>query len=210
MDSHAFTTRSLHHLVDRIRQGDAQAQNELLQRVSHRLERLARKMLHSFPGVQRWEQTDDVLQNALVRLLRALQAVRPENTRAFFGLATEQVRRELLDLNRHYQGAWGLGRNQARRTVGTGDESAAPAHDPMDPQAGPAYVAELERWQALHEAVASLPVAEREVFGMTFYQGWTQLQIAELLQVSERTVRRHWQSACLQLHDMLGGELPQT
>ena len=55
------------------------------------------------------EQTDDVLQNAVVRLLRALEEVRPPSVRAFFGLAATQMRRELLDLARRYQGRGGPG-----------------------------------------------------------------------------------------------------
>jgi RNA polymerase sigma factor (sigma-70 family) len=67
---------------------------------------------------------------------------------------------------------------------------------------------ELERWSAFHEAVVELPVAEREVIGLTFYHGWTQMQIAELLQISDRQVRRLWKSACAQLMTRLGGDLP--
>jgi RNA polymerase sigma factor (sigma-70 family) len=57
--------------------------------------------------------------------------------------------------------------------------------------------------------VDGLPVAEREVVGLVFYHGWTQAQIAELFQVDERTVRRRWQSACLRLNRLAGGELPR-
>jgi RNA polymerase sigma-70 factor (ECF subfamily) len=58
------------------------------------------------PRVARWVDAEDVLQNAL---LRALETMRPESTRAFFGLAAEQMRRELLDLARHYCGPEGEG-----------------------------------------------------------------------------------------------------
>jgi RNA polymerase sigma-70 factor (ECF subfamily) len=64
-------------------------------------------MLGRFPSVQRWAQTDDVFQNALLRLLRALEQVRPAWVRDFFGLAAEQMRRELLDLARHFHGPHG-------------------------------------------------------------------------------------------------------
>ena len=80
--------------------------------------------------------------------------------------------------------------------------------DPADANAGPEQAAELDRWQALHEAVEKLPVEEREVFGLVFYHGWTQIQIAELLNVNERTVRRYWQSVCLRLSELLNGDLP--
>ena len=44
-------------------------------------------MLRDFPGVARWEGTDDVLQNATLRLYRALKDVTPESPRSFFNLA---------------------------------------------------------------------------------------------------------------------------
>src|SRR5262245_31807408 len=97
-------TTQLHGWLDRMRAGDLAARDELLRSLCGRLEQLAHKMLRRFPGVARWEQTGDVLQNALVRLFRALGQVRPASMRDFFGLASEQMRRELLDLARHYQG----------------------------------------------------------------------------------------------------------
>jgi DNA-directed RNA polymerase specialized sigma24 family protein len=46
------------------------------------------------------------------------------------------------------------------------------------------------------------------VFSLSFYHAWTQQQIAELLGVTERTVRRRWQAACLELNRLVGGQLP--
>ena len=208
MDSESFATLTMQGLVDRIQAGEAAAQDEICRRVGQRLERLASKMLKSYPGVKRWEQTDDVLQNALMRLLKALKAIKPDNMRAFFGLATEQMRRQLLDLNRHYQGVCGHGQNLVDMPAAAADETVLPGIDPEDLAAGKDKGAELDRWQALHEAVETLPVEEREVFGLVFYHGWTQAQIAELLNVNERTIRRYWQSVCMRLSEMLQGELP--
>src|SRR4051794_28185915 len=91
------TTR-LVEWVARMRAGDPAARDELVRGFHGRLELLARKMLHRYPKVGRWADADDLLQNALVRLLRALESVQPDSTRAFFGLAAEQMRRELLDM----------------------------------------------------------------------------------------------------------------
>src|SRR5437868_10813669 len=93
MDAQAFA-----ECMARIEAGDAAALDQLLRHACARLERLARHMLHTHPAVQRWAQTDDVLQGALLRLARALQSVRPANAREFFALAAQQVRRELIDL----------------------------------------------------------------------------------------------------------------
>ena len=88
--------------------GDASAQSALLECACERLTRLARKMLKGFPRVRRWEETDDVLQNALVRLRRALETTSPESVRSFVNLAAVQIRRELIDLARHYDGPTGM------------------------------------------------------------------------------------------------------
>ena len=58
--------------------GDVESREHLFQHCCERLERLARKMLADFPAVRRFEQTGDVLQNASMRLMRALREVQPE------------------------------------------------------------------------------------------------------------------------------------
>jgi RNA polymerase sigma factor (sigma-70 family) len=101
-----------------------------------------------------------------------------------------QIRRELLD----------LARRCARRHQETETED--------DLSGLPAPTVDLDSWCRFHEAVEQLPVLEREVVSLLFYHGWTWIQVAELLGVSERTVRRHRGSACLALNQQLGGQLP--
>jgi RNA polymerase sigma factor (sigma-70 family) len=205
MPDSSFSTKRLHKWLDDLQAGDPAAKEELLRSVSGRLERLARKMLRSFPGVRRWAETGDVLQNASLRLLRALAEVRPASTREFFALAAEQMRRELLDLSRHFYGPEGQGANHASQAAPK-DSPAAACEPPQRADDAP----ELERWREFHEAVEQLPAEEREVMGLTFYHGWTQAQIAELFQVDERTIRRRWQSACLHLNRLVEQKLPRA
>jgi RNA polymerase sigma-70 factor (ECF subfamily) len=200
MSDSAFNSVHLRTLLDRIRAGDPSARDDLLRATQGRLEQLARRMLRRFPRVRRPTDTADVYQNAVLRLLRALDAVRPDDTRGFMNLAAAQIRRELLDLARHYGGPHGLGANHA--SVGPNGQGLLERPD-RDPGA-----AEMDRWAAFHEAVERLPAEEREVFGLTYYHGWTQAQVADLFGVDERTVRRRWRAACLALNEALGGELP--
>ena len=88
------------NLLDRIAAGDNLARETLISHYMERLRRLASAMLRHTAAVQRWEDTDDVLQNTLVRMNRALQAITPESPRQFIGLAATQIRRELIDLYR--------------------------------------------------------------------------------------------------------------
>lgn len=196
-----FTTMQLHGLVDRWRAGDRDAADELCRQVASRLEHLARKLIGRFPNVRPLADTGDVLQMALLRLLRSLTELRPESTRDFYNLAAIHLRRELLDLTRRVTARPDLRRRDRRAGDDSGDELgqvAEPAGDRGD----------LDRWCRFHEAVETLPAREREVVGLAFYHGWTQPQMAELFHVDERTVRRWWRGACAQLHETLGGEVP--
>src|SRR5262245_16318293 len=66
-------------------------------------------MLKSFPSVARWGETGDVAQNALIRLHSALAKGFIESTRHYWNLAALEIRRELMDLARHYLGPEGQG-----------------------------------------------------------------------------------------------------
>ena len=146
-------------------------------------------MLGQFPAVRAREESGDVLQSALIRLTRALGDVTPKSVREYYGLAAEQLRRELLDLARRH----------ALRPVGLLLETEL---------ARPGDSADLARGAALQEAVEQLPTNLREVFSLTFYHGWTQPKIAELLQMSDRQVRRLWVEACQRLNAAVEGDLP--
>src|ERR1035438_9653172 len=99
-------------LIDRALD-DETARNALLDHACDRLLRLTRKMFHARPDLRRWEQTDDVFQNAMLRLHRALAEVKPESVRHFFNLAAVMIRRTLLDLAKHHMGPHGQGANRS-------------------------------------------------------------------------------------------------
>lgn len=193
--------------IDRIHAGDPGARDELVRAFQPCLEDLARRMLRRHPRVARWVEVDDVLQGALLRILRALESVHPDSTRDFLGLAAEQMRRELLDLGRHYYGPRGEGANR----VGVG-ASSVDDHLRFEPPDPGDTDDDLELWCRFHLEVEKLPVVEREVVGLIYYHGWTQSRVAAHFGVNVRTVRRWWESARSKLHGVLGrgdeGECP--
>jgi RNA polymerase sigma-70 factor (ECF subfamily) len=193
--------------LDRIRGGDEAARGELLGCACERLRGLARKMLKGYPNVHRWEQTDDVLQNALLRLERTLRQMTIDTPRDFFRLAALNIRRELLDLAKHYYGPLGQGARHA--TWGPGDSSGGDGSADADPADLSREPGRLALWGEFHEQIGALPEEEREVFDLLWYQGLSQAEAAELLGVSERTVKRRWQAARLRLHEALGGDVPE-
>jgi RNA polymerase sigma factor (sigma-70 family) len=140
--------------------------------------RLARKMLKGYPRVARWEQTDDVLQNALIRLDRALKTVTPPTARDFFRLAAAQVRRELIDLARRYYGPEGQGAHHSTRP-GTGKADAASDHrrEPAESTYDPGRLA---AWTEFHRRIEELPQENRELFDLLWYQGLSQPEAARI------------------------------
>ncbi len=119
-------TIALQGLLDRMKAGDPSARAELVGRACERFRRLAQRGLRSFPLVHRWEETGDVLQNSMLRLHRALDAVTPGDVRQLMALGAAQIRRELIDLKRHYYGPEGLARHHMTRAPANRDQSQAP------------------------------------------------------------------------------------
>jgi len=187
--------------------GDASARDELLNCACDRLRRLTHKMLKSYPRLGRWEQTDDVFQNATMRLCRALNKSAPKSARHFFKLAALQIRRELIDLGRHHFGPEGDGAHHD--TDGRPDESQNSAREfPATPQTT-SDPRKLAQWTEFHEQAGALPAEEREVFDLLWYQGLSQADAMHVLGITKRTLQRRWLSARSKLFDALKGALPE-
>jgi RNA polymerase sigma-70 factor (ECF subfamily) len=187
--------------LDRLRAGDLSARDALLADTADRFRDLAQRMLKDFGRVRRWEETDDVFQNAMLRLWTALKDVRPPTVREFCGLAALQIRRALLDLARQHFGPEGIGAHHDTR----GDSPTHAAPDPMTSTYDPSRLA---AWTEFHERVEALPPEEREAVDLVWYQGLPQGQAALLLGVSEPTLKRRWWSARRRLHEVLKDQFP--
>jgi RNA polymerase sigma-70 factor (ECF subfamily) len=191
----------LQELLDRLRQGDDAARQELVGCAYERLRLLARKIFHGdFPRLKNLHETDSFLHEAVVRLLQALQQVQPPTVADFFTFAAAQVRRVLVDTARR--------EDRRGRAAGHGgviqatssqdlcrDELADTAHGP----------ATLAVWAEFHQKVEELPREERDVVDLHWYQGLTQAETARLLGVHEKVVSRRWISARLKLADWVPG-----
>lgn len=191
----------LHDLVAAVRRGDPQARDALIDHAAARLLLLTRRMFRGRPGLQRWEQTDDVFQNAMLRLHKALESRELDSVRHFFNLAAVQIRRELIDLGRKHFGPHGLGRNHHTDRQ-PADDRGGTLHtlqaEPLD----------LAEWTEFHERVAALPDEEREVVDLLYYEGLSQEEAAAILACSVRTVRRRWNDAKFRLHGGLNDGSP--
>ena len=106
-DALSFSAIEISKCLQQLQLGDLDARERLVRSAQNRLMRLTRKMLRDFPGVRRWEETDDVFQTAVIRLCRSLEFVVPQNSVALMRLAARDIRCALIDLARHYGGPQG-------------------------------------------------------------------------------------------------------
>ncbi|MFL5327300.1 MAG: sigma-70 family RNA polymerase sigma factor [Gemmataceae bacterium] len=193
------TTVHVQKCIDRLQAGDEAAQGELFQHAEERLRRLTHRMLGNFERVHTFEETADVQQNASLRLLRTLKAVPINSAKDFFRLAATQIRRELIDLSRHYYGPGGAGRRQV------GGEP-----DMQLDGSGMTWNGErIAVWTEFHTAVENLPESEREVVDLLWYQGLEQSNAASILGVSVPTIKRRWMRARQQLQANWPGRMPR-
>ena len=158
-------------------------------------------MLRAHARLRRWEETADVFQNALWRLFRSLESVRPATPGQFFGLAATQIRRELIDLIRHHFGAEGHA---------TKHHTDRPREEPLvlRTAVSNAEPETLDEWSHFHSAVEQLPEDERDVMHLLWYDGLSQADAASALGVSVRTIKSRWRDAKLRLHDAMQGRSP--
>ena len=182
---------SLQECLVRLEAGDLSARDRIIELCADRLRVLAHRMLGRFPGVRRYDDTDDVFQGAALRLHRALGqlAAERQSPRSLMALAATQIHRELIDLARRNSGptsyAANHGTNVARGTESGRyfiDEAATP-DEPLD------------RWELFHATVDRLEPRQKEAFYLVWYLGADQKTIARLLGCSERTVKSYWREA---------------
>lgn len=199
--SETANTQEINQCLIRLRRGDDTAREQLLQMARSRLLKMARRMLKDFSSVRSWEETDDVLQNALLRLCRTLDHVVPESTAALMRLAARDIRCALIDMARHYGGPQGAAGNHEVRGGHSSVFGRVVADQTQDP-------VQLTYWTEFHELVNRLPDELQAVADLIWYHGLTQADAAATLGISERTVQRHWREVCFQLYSALGGIPP--
>jgi RNA polymerase sigma factor (sigma-70 family) len=177
-------------LLDRLRAGDTSARQQLVHRLYDRLALLARRILHvSFPRLQYLHSPQTVLHEGLIRLVAALHDSQPANVADFLGFAALQMRRWLLDQTRRPRGR---GREVLADDAPRAEDSGSPPAGPADPGDDPAVLA---MWTEFHEQAGRLPEELRRVVDLYWYDGLSQQEAADVLQVDQKTVSRRWARA---------------
>jgi RNA polymerase sigma factor (sigma-70 family) len=187
------TTAVVQRYLDELA-GEAPAEpiiRALLDRAVRRLRLLCANLLHrGYPRLTRPPlnlQADEVLGGVVERLLKALRAIRPQNVRQFFALANQHMRWELNDLARR------LDEQPGGPAL---PEGLIPAPESSDSALSP-------NARRMLKAIEELPEDEREVFGLVRVQGLSQVEAADLLGVSSKTVQRRLNRGLLLLTEAL-------
>lgn len=199
------STGTLEILLGQLQEGDDSARDAIINHSCERLRVLVRQHLRHESDLKSVEQTDDVVNRSMIRLHKALSEVKPENKRAFIGLASLYVQRELTDLFRKHFVGHGVGRHQKLDSQSADEDAVGPIHMASANGPGPGtQLVQAELIENLGNAVDALPEDEREVFRLYYYQDIPQQEIADLLQIDVRTVKRRWRRAREGLQGLLG------
>lgn len=163
-------------ILESIHDGDAKAAEELLPLVYEELRRLAAsKMAMESPG--QTLQATALVHEAWIRL-SAQRNQNYQNRHCFFGAAAEVMRRILVDRARRRQAARHGGRQErvemdAVEVPTADDDIIKDVHEVLD-------------------ELAKIDAQKAEIVKLRFFVGLNFEEIAALLGVNERTVRRHW------------------
>lgn len=175
-------------LLDAVERGEPQAAEELLPLVYEDLRRLARaRMARESPG--HTLQPTALVHEAYLRLVGDPSG-KWENCSHFFSAAAEAMRRILVESARRKQ--------RLKRGVGEHPISLDFVDLPVE--------ADPEKLLLVHEALdkfAAHAPLKAEVVKLRYFVGLNHREIAQALQLSEKTVRRHWLYAKAWLTELL-------
>jgi RNA polymerase sigma factor (sigma-70 family) len=174
------TTADVGNLIERLRRGDESARRELLDRVYHRLRRIAiATFRNDFRRLSRRHDVDSVVDEAWTRLMHALEQFLPASAGEFYSLMLLKVRQVLLDMARRQT------RDDARREAAPADcaSGGAARFDVEDSTHEPS---QLAFWTEFYQEVASLPDQKRVVFEFHYFADFPQSEIARLLDLISR------------------------
>jgi RNA polymerase sigma factor (TIGR02999 family) len=181
----------LEGLIEKAQAGEPGAQDRLFAAAYPELRRLARSRLFG-GGRNTVLDTTALVHESYLRLVRSGLPQRSDRG-AFFAYAARVMRSVIVDAVRERQ-ALRRGGDLQRMTLDTAVADAMPAGE--------------DEVLGVHEALQALAAAEprlAQVVEMRYFGGYSELEIAESLGVTDRTVRRDWERARLLLLALLQG-----
>jgi RNA polymerase sigma factor (TIGR02999 family) len=160
--------------------GDKKALDRLMPVVYQELRRLARNYMRG-QRAGHTLQTTALVNEAYLRLIDSSQ-VRWQNRTHFFAISAQLMRRVLVDLAR------------AKQSLKRGGDNQKVTFDEALPVFAEKETELLDLDEAL-EKLAQLNSRQSRIVEMRYFGGMSETEIAEALDISERTVRRDWNIA---------------
>ena len=176
-------------LVRRVNAGEPGAQEALFEGAYGELRQLARSRLRD-GGRNTVMDTTVLVHESYLRFVRSGQSRTPDR-RAFFAYASKVMRSVIVDTVRERL-AERRGGDLQRCTLDTEVADQLPSGE--------------DAVLNVHEAIEQLAAAEprlAKVVEMRYFGGYSEQEIADALDLTERTVRRDWEKARLLLSAML-------
>lgn len=165
------------------------AEEQLFASTYDELRKLARSRLHS-GGRNTFLDTTTLVHESYLRFLNS-DELHMDGRRAFFAYASRVMRSVIIDAARERQ-AQRHGGDLRRQTLDTNLIDNLPAAED-----------ELLQVHAALEVLAQAEPRLAKVVEMRYFGGYTEVEIAEALEITERTVRRDWEKARLLLMSAL-------
>ena len=181
--------QSLTVLIQQVAAGDDGARDLLFAAAYDELRKLARSRLRD-GGRNTFLDTTALVHESYLKFLNGGQ-LRSEDRRAFFAYCSTIMRSVIIDAVRS---------RQAERRGGDLIEVT------LNTQAAAGLPCGEEEVLKVHEALDALGQSEprlAKVVEMRYFGGYTEAEIAEALELTERTVRRDWDKARMLLLAML-------
>jgi RNA polymerase sigma factor (sigma-70 family) len=161
---------------------DAGALNELLGLLYERLERLTRKMLGR--RLERWEGSQDILQEACLKISRHLEAgPQIKSVTHFINVMGKRIGRTLSDMARHYFGPEGIATHHHTTLHPPGHGSA---HDPAR-SPGPAI--DGLAWAEFWDTIDTWSEEDKTLVNLRYCVGFTETEVAALLNLTVDQVK---------------------
>jgi len=198
----SLNTLQLRILVERARQGDGSALEQLILRPCPRMRKLAHNMLLG-DRVHEKVGTDDVVQTATIRFMNALRTALADttsggltSTKHYYALAALKVRQVMVDLARQNFGRDGNRPSEVPLPEASCDNGS---FEVVDRKQLPEHV---QRCLEVHEAIERLSDDERHLAEAIVCES-TLKEAYQELGYSTRTGERVWARVRLHLYEQL-------
>jgi RNA polymerase sigma-70 factor (ECF subfamily) len=205
MTEMASDSTETQRLLEQSRAGSAAAINHLLERHRRYVYRFVELRLD--PKLRGRVDPSDVVQEAQMEAIRRLDNYLG-NAPMPFRLWLRQIAHDrLLMLRRHHRGA--RRRTVTREAAWPEESSLAFARQLLASGTSPsARLAASELAQRVQQAVTQLPEADREIVLLRNFEGLSNQEVAQLLEITPATASQRYGRALMRLRTLLADTLP--